>query len=116
MRILHVISGISPKSGGPTRSVKGLCRGLSLAGVDVTLLVLHGNDEFDNPCGVNVVYEKISDIKNFDLVHLHGLWDPGLHKVVKACRKEDVKYVISPRGMLDPWALSVKRWKKICLR
>lgn len=113
MRILHVISGIPPKSGGPTRSVKGLCRGLALAGVDVSLLVLHGNDEFDNPCGVNVVYEKVPDIKSFDLVHLHGLWDPGLHKVVKACRKKDVKYVISPRGMLDPWALSVKRWKKI---
>jgi len=29
-----------------------------------------------------------------------------------ACRRSDIPYVISPRGMLDPWALSVKKWKK----
>ena len=112
MKILHVISGIDPKSGGPTRSIKGLCRTLSLSGIDVALLVLHGNDEFDNPCGVDVLYGEIPDARCFDLVHLHGLWDPALHKVAKACRKAGVKYLISPRGMLDPWALSVKRWKK----
>ena len=112
MRVLHVVSGIDPKSGGPTRSVKGLCRTLSLSGIDVTLLVLHGNDEFDNPCGVDVLYGEIQDVGCFDLLHLHGLWDPALHKVAKACRNAGVKYLISPRGMLDPWALSVKRWKK----
>ena len=112
MRVLHVVSGIDPKSGGPTRSVKGLCRALSLSGIDVTLLVLHGNDEFDNPCGVDVLYREIQDVGCFDLVHLHGLWDPALHKVAKACRNAGVEYLISPRGMLDPWALSVKRWKK----
>ena len=112
MKVLHVVSGIDPKSGGPTRSVKGLCRALSLSGIDVTLLVLHGNDEFDNPCGVDVLYGEIQDVGCFDLVHLHGLWDPALHKVAKACRNTGVKYLISTRGMLDPWALSVKRWKK----
>ena len=112
MQVLHVIAGIRPSSGGPTRSVKGLCRALSKAGVDVTLLVLHGDDEFDNPCGVKVLYNGMPSLKNYDIVHLHGLWDPALHAVVKACRKESVKYIISPRGMLDPWALSVKKWKK----
>lgn len=113
MRVLHVVSGIDPKSGGPTRSVKGLCRALSLSGIGVTLLVLHGNDEFDNPCGVEVRYGEMPGIGLFDIVHLHGLWDPLLHKVAKACRRAGVKYIISPRGMLDPWALSVKRWKKL---
>ena len=86
MRVLHVVSGIDPKSGGPTRSVKGLCRILSLSGIDVALLVLHGNDEFDNPCGVDVLYGEIPNVGCFDLVHIHGLWDPALHKVSKACR------------------------------
>lgn len=112
MHILHVVSSIDPKNGGPTRSVKGFCRALSLSGIRVTLLVLHGNDRFDNPCGVEVRYARIPDVWRFDLVHFHGLWDPALHKVAKACRNMGVKYVISPRGMLDPWALSVKRWKK----
>ena len=116
MRVLHVVSGIDPKSGGPTRSVKGICRALSKAGVDVTLLVLHGEHEFDNPGGVNVIRGLSNflnpEIKQFDLVHIQGLWDWGLHRVAVECRKCNVPYVISPRGMLDPWAMSVKKWKK----
>lgn len=112
MKVLHVISGINPTSGGPTRSVKGLCRALSLNGVAVTVLVLHGNDVFDNPCGVDLLYGTMPDLNGYDLVHQHGLWDPALHKVARACCKASIKYVISPRGMLDPWALSVKKWKK----
>lgn len=116
MRVLHVVSGIDPKSGGPTRSVTGICRALSKAGVDVTLLVLHGEHEFDNPGGVNIIRGLSNflnpEIKQFDLVHIQGLWDWGLHRVAVECRKCNVPYVISPRGMLDPWALSVKKWKK----
>lgn len=112
MKILHVIQGIDPKSGGPTRSVKGICRALDKAGVDVTLCVLHGNHEFDNKGGVTVVYGVCPPVANFDLVHIQAIWDPALHAVAKACRKAKVPYVVSPRGMLDPWALSVKKWKK----
>ena len=115
MRILQVILGISMKSGGPTRSVKGLCRALDQAGVEVTLLVLGGNDEFEHPGGVQVIYGLRTEpefIKDFQVVHLHGLWSPKLHQVAVACRRAGVPYVVSPRGMLDPWALSVKKWKK----
>ena len=112
MKVLHVTSGINPRSGGPTRSVKGLCRALSLAGADVALLVLRGDDEFDNPCGVKVFREACPDVGAYDIVHIHGLWNLGLHAVARTCRKAGVPYVISPRGMLDPWALSVKKWKK----
>lgn len=118
MRILHVVLGIAPESGGPTRSVKGLCRALSKAGVDVTLLVLHGDHEFDNRCGVKIIRGQLNHIilnqtiKQFDVIHIQGLWGWALHRVATACRKCKVPYVISPRGMLDPWALSVKKWKK----
>jgi len=112
MKVLHIVSSISPRSGGPTRSVKGLCRALSLKDTTITLIVLHGNDEFDNPCGVEVLYGAMPDLINYDIVHLHGLWDPALHTIARGCRKVGVKYIISPRGMLDPWALSVKKWKK----
>ena len=117
MKVLHVTTGLSPHSGGPTRSVKGLCRALSKAGVDVTLLVLGGDCSFENPCGVKIVSgvslsEFEVGLKMFDLVHLHGLWELGLHRVVNSARRSGVPYVFSPRGMLDPWALSVKKWKK----
>ena len=143
MKVLIVTSSIDPSSGGPTRSCKGLCRALSQAGIDTSLLVLHGTHPFENPCGVKVVYaednsrvetekcrkdgpgetsktQTISNLKSnnsfdlhgYDLVHLQGLWNPGLHKIAISCRKAHIPYVISPRGMLDPWALSVKKWKK----
>ena len=113
MKLLHVTFSISPKSGGPTRSVKGLCRSLSCAGQDVTLLIMTGNDEFENPCGVKVIRALPTSLSSFDLVHLHGIWSPCLHNVATRCRTEGVPYIISPRGMLDPWALSVKKWKKV---
>jgi len=119
LKILVVSMGIDPASGGPTRSCKGLCRALAQAGVDVTLLVLVGKHEFENPCGVKVLYAEgaplftfTSRLHTYDIVHLQGLWHPGLHRIARACRKAGVPYVISPRGMLDPWALSVKKWKK----
>lgn len=80
-------------------------------------MVLAGHDEFENPSNVRVLY-GLPDagltkfLSRFELVHLHGLWHPGFHRAVAVCRKLGVPYVISPRGMLDPWALSVKRWKK----
>ena len=112
MKILHVTTDINPESGGPTRSVKGLCRALACVGIDTTLLVLSGKSVFDNPCGVTVIYGKPPDVRAYDIVHLHGLWQLGLHRIVVACRKARVKYVFSPRGTLYPWALSLKKWKK----
>jgi len=43
-----------------------------------------------------------------DLVHLHGLWTAG-SKVGPASGRP---YMISPHGMLDPWALANSHWKK----
>ena len=47
-----------------------------------------------------------------DLVHLHGIWSPALarrwwhwHKMGKPC-------MVTTHGMLEPWALAHKRWKK----
>ena len=117
MQILHVAIDIAPESGGPTRSIKGICRALVRSGNKVGLLALHGEHEFENPCGV-VVFHGEGDVDlcqligSFDIVHIHALWNLGLHKVVSVCRKVGVPYVISPRGMLDPWALSVKPLRK----
>ena len=112
MRILVVTDNISPASGGPTRSVKGLCRALSEGGNAVTLFVITGRDAFDDNRGVTVVYQKMPCVWQFDVVHINGLWRPGLHQVAVVCLKTGVPYIVSPRGMLDPWALSVKWLKK----
>src|ERR1035437_7417092 len=47
-----------------------------------------------------------------DCVHLHGIWSPQLARRFLAWGKRGVPCVVSPHGMLDPWALSHKWFKK----
>jgi glycosyltransferase involved in cell wall biosynthesis len=47
-----------------------------------------------------------------ELVHFHGLWQPRFNRVSAHCRRAGIPYVISPHGMLEPWARREKRWKK----
>jgi glycosyltransferase involved in cell wall biosynthesis len=50
-----------------------------------------------------------------DLVHVHGIWQgPSIASLLYhlKCRRP---FLVSPRGMLDPWALARSHWKKrIC--
>ena len=49
---------------------------------------------------------------DLDLVHLHGLW---MHTSVASLgftRRTGKPHLISPHGMLDPWALHNSGWKK----
>lgn len=47
-----------------------------------------------------------------DLVHSHGLWTYHSYLNSDLSRRKRWPYVISPQGMLDPWALRNVRWKK----
>ena len=124
MKVLHIIAGLSKKSGGPSRSSQGLVAALYKAGVDAWMWPLNGAKPWVQGvrCISGIVgFEQAERIplphfcqlKEFDLVHVHGIWDLRLHKIEVMCRKAGIPYVISPRGTLDPWALSVKRWKKM---
>lgn len=47
-----------------------------------------------------------------DLVHAHGIWMYPSLASVRWARRERRPYIVSPHGMLDPWALAQSRWKK----
>lgn len=47
-----------------------------------------------------------------DVAHIHTLWRPELLRVSAGCRRDGIPYVVSPHGMLEPWAWRAKRWKK----
>jgi glycosyltransferase involved in cell wall biosynthesis len=49
---------------------------------------------------------------NADLVHAHCLWMRPLGYAAQSARTHEVPLVISPRGMLAPWAIARSRWKK----
>jgi poly(glycerol-phosphate) alpha-glucosyltransferase len=48
-----------------------------------------------------------------DLVALQGLWQYSSIATRRQWRRNGAPYVISPRGMLDKWALANSRWKKV---
>lgn len=47
------------------------------------------------------------------VVHVHGLWSLFEIRACRAALRRGMKLVISPHGMLDPWALRQKRWRKL---
>ena len=47
-----------------------------------------------------------------DVVHFHGIWSPALASRFIYWRKRGIACVVSPHGMLEPWALSHKWFKK----
>jgi poly(glycerol-phosphate) alpha-glucosyltransferase len=49
---------------------------------------------------------------NADIAHTHGLWTYPSHAVAAWSAQSHRPYVVSPHGMLDPWALYNARWKK----
>src|SRR5262249_34516666 len=51
-------------------------------------------------------------VERSDIVHLHTLWSPTNALVALQCRRRDRPYVVMPHGMLDPYSLSVRRWRK----
>ena len=119
MRVLHIIGGISRETGGPSRSCQGLVAAECRAGIDAWIWPINGGDPWipgvrkcEIGIGVGDRCRCTAELKKFDLVHLHGIWDMRLHKVAVMCRKAGVPYVIAPRGMLEPWSLKQKWFKK----
>lgn len=116
MRVLHVITSLSRSAGGPARSVQGLVAGLGSVGVEAWLLALHHGerpwvDGIDHFVIAKPFEEVAQDIKP-EIVHLHGVWNPDIHRCAVICRRRGIPYVIAPRGMLEPWSLKQKWLKK----
>lgn len=57
--------------------------------------------------------EAVKGVERWDVVHIHGVWMPILHKVAVWAKKADIPIVWSPHGMLRRKALMMKWWKKL---
>lgn len=116
MKVVHILSSLSLDGGGPSRSVQGLVAGLNAAGVETWLMTLNQGDEpwvdgvtrFVNGGDFEEVVQRVGP----GIVHLHGIWSMALHRCAVVCRRLGIKYVIAPRGMLEPWSLQQKWLKK----
>jgi len=56
--------------------------------------------------------EQLIDERPTDILHLHNVWEPIVPAAAAAARRRGVPYMILLNGMLHPWSLAQKRWKK----
>lgn len=124
MKILHTITSLDAKAGGPSRSVPGLCLGLLDRHVDALLCAGATADKVEvsdrlepyiRLCDGDIFKQAVDKvIGNFspDIIHSHAIWSVKSHQVSSLARINKISLVIAPRGMLEPWALNTKKWKK----
>lgn len=134
MRVLHVISSIDPKAGGPAAALAGLVSAQAAVGLQVSVLASwtpEANlDAAENlrrkgvdvrligPCRgpfrshPDIAPASAQTVAQADVVHIHALWEEVQHQAARAARRQKVPYIIRPCGMLDPWSLAQSRWKK----
>lgn len=122
LKILHSLESLAPNSGGPARSVPQLAIAQAARGMEVGLWspapVDRGLPDLPDVSDSNftlhsgAIAAALEEFGQPDLIHDHGIWLPCHRAVAKLCRKKGICRVVSPRGMLAPWALNHKKWKK----
>lgn len=133
MRILHVIPSISERSGGPAHAIFPMCRALQARGVNVSIATTndgipngsntpHSNDVATHifPVTVNHSFKYSrpltswlnSNVKLYDAVHIHAVFNHACVAAAQACQKQGVPYVVRPLGTLDPWSMQQNALRK----
>lgn len=130
IKIAHIINSIDKSTGGPARSVTQLIHavlkndpncGIYLETLEAAndpvikeFSSLKGKISFNksNIFGHSSSLKKNLFLHKAHLFHGHGLWQMPVHQMAKIARKKNVPYVITPRGMLEPWALQQGKFKK----
>lgn len=115
MRLVQVISGISIASGPTTFCVK-VSDELAKAGCDVDLYVARLGEDILRPQDQRVAViefgKAFQPVRRPDMFHVHALWMMSSHRACVYARKHAIPYVVSAHGMLAPWALRHKWFKK----
>lgn len=58
-----------------------------------------------------VVNQEVPD-RSPCVMHDHGIWLTNNHVIAVESRRLNIPRIVSPHGMLDPWAWQYKAWKK----
>lgn len=111
MRIFHTVASLGLNTGGPARSVPGLASAAAKAGAEVHLWAPEIPEKIEEPTGVTLHRGDFPDIE-IDLLHDHGVWLPNNHRMAQWARSKKIPRIVSPRGMLEPWAINHNKWKK----
>jgi len=132
MKILHVISSVDPRGGGPIEGINQIARVQHARGHSIEIASL---DDPENavvdasPVPVHALGPPASHYRytprlvpwlranagGYDAVIINGLWQYGSFATWLALRGGDTPYFVFTHGMLDPWfkqAYPMKHLKK----
>lgn len=138
MKILMVIPALGEVYGGPSKSVVELTKAIGKQGINVDIITTNANGytSLDVPLLTWIqennyriqyfpyrncldykftwsltcwLFENVSD---YDLVHTNAIFSYPILPAYLSCQINNIPYIVTPRGMLEPWALAYKSWKK----
>lgn len=131
MRLCHIVPSLEERHGGPSKSVRSLCRALARAGHEVDLLTTDprapatGVEHVDGKLRVRSfrrewpqflrpsgALRRALDATHPDVVQHHALWLRTLHYAHLSAETNNVPLVISPRGMMSAWAINHHKRRK----
>lgn len=136
--ILHVVASLKASSGGTSRSVPALCEALAAFGSDVSLAAQSARWPASAELvpkaslvhthlvpGVSIPALRLSyspgfaselrsicRLRRIEIIHVHGVWVHANHVAARVARELRIPLVVSPRGMLEEWAIAYRGWKK----
>ena len=130
MKVAQLAFSLSNRAGGIFEIQVGLSLALKTMGVDVVALGLQDDltqrdasrwGGIPTKClpvygprffGYAKGFDRALENSNPDICHLHTLWMyPGI-AMKNWSRRHNRPYVVTPNGMLEPWALANSGWKK----
>ena len=128
MRIVQIVASLEARHGGPSISVPKLANAMAEFEPTIELLATgpeRATRRVAAPCPQQIfprgwpeslcpcrgLARYVANVEA-DILHSHGLWLRPLHYVHRRSRQRGIPHVISPRGMMAPWAWENRRWKK----
>jgi glycosyltransferase involved in cell wall biosynthesis len=138
MRILHVISSLAPRYGGPSKAVIEMCGELVRRGERAAIYTTDADIDgrLDVPLkrpvevdGIPITYFPVdmlrlykisrslagalrSSLADFDVVHIHSLYQFPATAAAVYCRRYGIPYIVRPHGTLDPFLYRRHRIRK----
>lgn len=129
MKVAVIVGSLTRSAGGLFNSVRMSSHYLLRQGVDVEVFGFERVDVASDldawlpivpkPLGSSLrsVASRVGipgalDDGKYDVVHQHGIWQPFSLNTRAWGKRNDRPVVVSPRGMLDAWAMQNSAWKK----
>jgi glycosyltransferase involved in cell wall biosynthesis len=138
MKVLMVIPALGNVYGGPTKIVLELAESIAKLGIAVDVVATNANGltTLDVPLNQWIIkndyrvqyfsYVDLLDYKftwsmskwlfnnvsNYEIVHTNAIFSYPVIAAHWACQFREIPYVATPHGMMEPWALAYKAWKK----